>query len=163
METGVSFPWLTVALSAYGWHEARDNARLRKFLASDGHALGDPKKLPWCGDFVETCIRKALPKERLPENPYYARNWATFGVKCHPQPGAVLVYARKNGGHVGFYVGETATHYVTLGGNQSDAVTRSRIDKRRAIACRWPATFAPPVGKPLRVDAVGVKETQNEA
>ena len=41
------------------------------------------QKNPWCGDFVETCIRAALPDEPLPGalgiNPYWARNWLLFG------------------------------------------------------------------------------------
>jgi peptidoglycan hydrolase-like protein with peptidoglycan-binding domain len=40
-----------------------------KFLKSDGRAVGDPSRVPWCGDFVETCIRTALPEEVVPTNP----------------------------------------------------------------------------------------------
>lgn len=157
------FPWLTEGLRVMGWHEVEDNARLREWLKSDGPTLGDPKKLPWCGDFVETCILRSLPDESVPGNPYWARNWASWGVACEPQPGAVLVFARGNAGHVGFYVGETATHFVVLGGNQSDRVSKAKIAKSRLLACRWPETFLKPAGGRLMADGSGLGSTTNEA
>ena len=50
-------PWMTEAESALGRHEARDRSWLMDWLMRDGRSLGDPSKNPWCGDFVETCIR----------------------------------------------------------------------------------------------------------
>jgi hypothetical protein len=35
------------------------------WLKRDGRTLGDPSKNPWRGDFVQTCIRKALPNKPL--------------------------------------------------------------------------------------------------
>jgi len=67
-------------------------------------------------------------------------------------PGAVLVFERPGGGHVGFYVGEDATAYHVLGGNQGDAVTIARIAKDRCIARRWPAG-RPVIGKPVQMAA----------
>ena len=60
-------PWITEAKSALGRHEARDRSWLMDWLKRDGRSLGDPSKNPWCGDFVETCIRLALPDEPLLE------------------------------------------------------------------------------------------------
>jgi hypothetical protein len=66
-----------------------------------------------------------------------------FGVKC-PEPviSAIAVFWRgsKTGtqGHVGFVVGQDAKYLSTLGGNQSDAISVSRIDKARLLGCRWP-------------------------
>ena len=55
------------------------------WLKRDGRSLGDPGKNPWCGDFVETCIRMGLPDEpllgALGTNPYWARNWLLFGER----------------------------------------------------------------------------------
>jgi uncharacterized protein (TIGR02594 family) len=119
------------------------NPAVAKFLKSDGRTVGDPSKVPWCGDFVETCIRTALPEEAVPINPYFARNWLGFGVKC-PEPvvGAVAVFWRgsKGGtqGHVSFVVGQDAKYLSILGGNQGDAISVSRIDKARLLGCRWP-------------------------
>lgn len=141
-------PWLVEGRKVMGLHELRDNAALRAWLKSDGRGLGDPKALPWCGDYVETCIRLGLPAEPLPgavgANPYFARNWAQFGVVSPPTYGAVLVFERgPTSGHVGFCVGEATTGdaFMVLGGNQGDRVSVVPIAKSRLIACRWPATW----------------------
>jgi hypothetical protein len=42
------------------------------WLKRGGRSLGDPSKNPWCGDFVETCIRIGLPDEQL----FGALEWA---------------------------------------------------------------------------------------
>ncbi len=123
-------------------------------LKRDGRILGDPSKNPRCGDFVETRTRVALPDEpllgALGSNPYLARNWLRFGQKVPPIPGAVLVFARGPGGHVGFALGQDGTHDHVLGGNQSDAVTIARIAKFRLVAARRPATVPPRI-QPLQV------------
>ena len=58
-------PWITEAKTALGRNEVRDRSWLMDWLKRDGRSLGDPAKNPWCGDFVETCIRMALPEEPL--------------------------------------------------------------------------------------------------
>ena len=140
-------PWITEAKSALGRHEARDRSWLMDWLKRDGRSLGDPSKNPWCGDFVETCIRVALPDEpmlgALGSNPYWARNWMLFGQTVPPIIGAVLVFERGSGGHVGFAVGQDDTHFYVIGGNQSDAVTVARIAKSRLLGARWLATVPP--------------------
>jgi uncharacterized protein (TIGR02594 family) len=117
------------------------------WLKRDGRSLGDPSKNPWCGDLVETCIRVALPVEpllgALGTNPYWARNWLLFGQEVKQTPGAVLVFSRGSGGHVGFAMGQDDTHFYVLGGNQSDAVTIARIAKSRLLGARWPSTYPP--------------------
>jgi len=103
--------------------------------------LGDPAEFPWCGDLVETVFRNTLPDEVIPANPYWARNWQNFGVECEPKMHSLLVFTRGNGGHVGWYVGETETHYIVRGGNQSNRVTDSEYAKSRLISARWPRTY----------------------
>lgn len=142
-------PWITEARSALGLHDARDRFWLMDWLKRDGRSLGDPSRNPWCGDFVETCIRIALPDEpllgALGSNPYWARNWLQFGQEVSPIPGAVLVFSRGSGGHVGFALGQDDTHFHVLGGNQSDAVTVARVARSRLLGARWPATVPPRV------------------
>ena len=139
-----SLPWVDEMRSVYGWHEVRDNARLRAWLKSDGATLGNPAGLPWCGDAVETAIIRALPDEPfggdLKANPYWARNWLQFGVTCQPIYGAVAVFERGSGGHVGFVVGQDSRSWHILGGNQGDAINVTGIDKRRLLGTRWPRT-----------------------
>ena len=96
---------------------------------------------PWSGLFVAHCIGATLPEEPLPGNPLSALAWKKFGVPlAKPRLGAVCVFERKGGGHVGFYVGEDATAIHVRGGNQSDAVTQTRVLKSRLVGFRWPAT-----------------------
>ena len=60
-----------------------------------------------------------------------------------PIIGAVLIFERGTGGHVGFAVDQDDTHFFVLGGNQSDAFTIARIAKSRLLGARWPATVPP--------------------
>ena len=151
-------PWMQIARSVLGLHESRDNAALRQWLRSDGATLGDPAILPWCGDFVETCIKLALPDERFPgplgQNRYWARNWIYFGEPTQATYGAIAVFGRVGGGHVGFVVGDDETgNFAILGGNQSNAVTITRIAKNRLLegGLRWPETWPP---QPIRLPRV---------
>lgn len=160
-------PWMKEARLVMGRHETRDHGLLSRWLRSDGKTLGDPAKLPWCGDFVETCLRLALPGEEFPgplgENPYWARNWLRLGQSTPATYGAVVVFERGKGGHVGFAVGEDATALHVLGGNQSDSVTIARISKARLLGARWPASWPRPVTPTLpRMTAAGILST-NEA
>ena len=77
-------PWMLEAKKVNGLHEVSDKAALSKWLKSEGRTLGDPTKLPWCGDFVDTAMSLGLPGEPRPgplgQNPYWALNWLHFGV-----------------------------------------------------------------------------------
>lgn len=160
-------PWYELAESKMGLHERRDNGLLSRFLRSDGPTLGDPARLPWCGDFVETCIARTLPDEPLPSNPYLARNWRKFGFRLGaPSLGAVAVFwrGRRDGisGHVGFYAGEDATHIHVLGGNQRNSINVMRIGKNRLLGHYWPNTYPAPRSGVVKRAATGDVST-NEA
>ncbi len=159
-------PWIKEAKSKFGLHEVKNKAELSKWLKSDGKTLGDPSALPWCGDFAETVIRNSLPKEPFPGdlgvNPYWARNWLQFGKAVEPCYGAIAVFARNNAGHVGFLVGEDATDWYVLGGNQSDSVKISRLSKSRLLGTRWPTTYTGST-KPLpKMSAAKIPRSTNE-
>lgn len=163
----VKQPWMAEALKVKGLHERKNNGRLWAWLKSDGATVGDPALIPWCGDFVETAFKNTIGGD-VPENPYLALNWRKFGQECKPQYGAVLVFWRGSPdswqGHVGFYVGEDKTHFHVLGGNQSNAVTVSRISKARLRkrGCRWPDNY-PQNGERKKRRAWWLRETTNEA
>ena len=146
-------PWLTELQAVLGWHEVRDRVRLSAWLKSDGKTLGDPGKLPWCGDAVDTALFLALPDELRPgalgENPYWALNWALLGVPCLEFYGGIGVFKRKTtagttAGHVGILLGHSDTHYRVLGGNSGDAVASIWSAKTKCVAIRWPKTFSNP-------------------
>lgn len=120
--------------------------------------------IPWCGLAVASWIAVTLPRESLPANPLGALNWRKFGEGLvNPSLGAILVFKRPGGGHVGLYVGEDETHYHVLGGNQSNSVSITRIEKGRLETIRWPKTGSGPVGGRVRLSAKGVPMTRNEA
>jgi uncharacterized protein (TIGR02594 family) len=158
--------WIVEAEKVFGLHEVRDNAKLRAWLKSDGPTLGDPKVLPWCGDFVDTAIDLALPNEprpgKLGENPYWALNWLEFGKKVDPCLYAVAAFVRPGGGHVGFLVGQDASRYYVLGGNQANPVTIVPIDKTRFRGARWPSTVGGS-GVPLPRMTSKMAASRNEA
>lgn len=158
-------PWLAVARALIGTRETPGPAnnpkimawvpKLRAFL---GIAFsGD--SVPWCGLFVAHCVNAVgIAPVAIAVR---ASAWSAWGVRVTPCVGAVLVFERTGGGHVGFYVAEDAKAFHVLGGNQGDAVNITRIAKDRMVACRWPPGW-PINSKPNVVAASGVL-SQNEA
>lgn len=159
-------PWVVELEKVLGWHETRDRDRLSRWLRSDGKTLGDPSKLPWCGDAVDTALNLGLPQEPRPgdlgKNVYWALNWQFLGKTSPACYGAVGVFMRPGGGHVGFLVGQDSGAYMVLGGNQSDSVSRAWIDKKRCVAIRWPSTFPNPRAELPVLGRNGQPLSQNE-
>lgn len=93
--------------------------------------------IPWCGLFIAHVFQRSDIKVSI-KNPLSALEWLKWGKPCSPQPGALLIFKREGGGHVGFYVSETANAFNVLGANQSDAVNIKPISKDRLAGCRWP-------------------------
>lgn len=162
-------PWIEEMLRRKGLHENRDHSDLLAWLRSAGSAV-DPATTPWCGDAVETAILRALPDAAVPANPMASINWLKFGRRLGvPAEGAILVFWRGNPngwqGHVGFYVGEDTTHYHVLGGNQSNAITVTRIskDRLRKDGIRWPNEYPLPKGGRILAQGDKLVETTNEA
>jgi uncharacterized protein (TIGR02594 family) len=120
-------------------------------------------EIPWCGLFVAYCAHASgLP---VVKHPLWALNWNKYGnVAQVPMLGDVLTFTRNGGGHVGIYVGEDATHYHVLGGNQNNSVSVSRIAKDRLSQARRTAwKIAQPASvRVVHLAAKGVVTT-NEA
>lgn len=120
--------------------------------------------VPWCGLFVATC----LAEDSIPAAPIAvrAKAWSSWGANlaaANLVPGAVLVFKRAGGGHVGFYVGEDLTSYHVLGGNQGDRVSIMSLERGRCVARRWPNGRAV-IGKPVKMKAIaGIPLSSNEA
>ncbi|SHE79814.1 TIGR02594 family protein [Loktanella atrilutea] len=159
-----NIPWLAEAIKVKGLHEARDLTQLRRWFDKSVSWI-DPREIPWCGAFVATCHRLASPGIAIPDNPLGARNWGTFGVPCAPTLGATLTFSRPGSswsGHVGFYWGEDSTAFHVLGGNQSNAVTVTRVAKTRFLESRWPAGAPNPKTRVLLTTS-GAPLSANEA
>ena len=131
--------WLVQARSHMGLREIpgpKHNPTIVKWLVKL-KAWWQDDETPWCGTFVAHCFDAVGIK---PVKAWYrARAWSDWGVPVKPQAGAVAIFSRGGGGHVGFVVGEKATHFAVLGGNQGNAVNVTNIQKNRLIGCRWPA------------------------
>lgn len=119
--------------------------------------------IPWCGLFIGNLIATTLPKEPLLANPLGALNWKKFGIETRLCVGAILVFERKGGGHVGIYVGEDRTHFHVLGANQNNSVSITRIEKSRLVGVRWPKTGEAQVGVQVQLTATGTPLSKSEA
>ena len=157
--------WLELARSRIGIREvpgAKHNPVILGWLARL-KAWWREDETPWCGLFVADCLEESgLP---IAANWFRAKAWADYGSRLQTHllaPGAILVFARQGGGHVGFYVGEDREHYHVLGGNQSNAVSITRIAKVRCIATRWPKG-EPVIGGPVWPKVAGGAVSTNEA
>ncbi len=105
--------------------------RYARWLTSDEDA--------WCGGFIMHCLDKAgLP---FPRDYPKALSWASYGVPCPAQPGAIGVKKRVGGNHVFFIIGETPDKrfFKVLHGNAQNMVCIGDIAKADVFAIRWPA------------------------
>lgn len=161
-------PWLTEINKVWGLHEVRDNKRLSHWLRSDGETVGDPARIAWCGDAVDTAVTFALPEEPRVHNPYWARNWAKWGVPSPLVYGAILAFERGSGGHVGFLVGVNASKTLlrVRGGNQQNAINDTWIKASRLLprGSRWPSTWSASDQAPAPIlNSSGARISRNEA
>jgi uncharacterized protein (TIGR02594 family) len=134
---------LVQALKLYGTLETPGSASNPTILAWADEVGGKVEEvfladsIPWCGLFLAVVAKRA--GWELVGSPLWALSWSGWGdAKKTPELGDVLTFTRKGGGHVGIYVGEDDSAYHVLGGNQSDAVTITRIAKSRLYAARTP-------------------------
>lgn len=164
--------WLLAARALLGTREAAGGAN-NKTILGWAKMLGmkvlgiayNADSVPWCGLFVAHCLRAGGVALTGMAVGVRAKAWATWGSAIAADrlaPGAILVFDREGGGHVAFYVGEDATHYHVLGGNQGDAVTIMRLSKLRCVARRWPSGW-PVIGGPVKLAANGAPVSRNEA
>ncbi|RVU05387.1 TIGR02594 family protein [Novosphingobium umbonatum] len=159
-DDGYPLVWLEEAKRYIGLTEypgPRDNPTIIDF-ARDLDIHYDSDETPWCGLFVAHCIGSTLPDEVLPAGPLRARNWARFGQSTQPTRGAIMVFERndpaanaRGEGHVAFYIGEDATGYYVLGGNQNNSVCFAWKAKSQLIAARWPRSFPQTLAGPVHL------------
>jgi uncharacterized protein (TIGR02594 family) len=133
-------PWLTAARSSEGVVETlgpNDSKWIRRMWASlsGSWLLGQP----WCGGAMAYWMQQALVS--YPRAYYRAKAWLAWGVPIsYPAVGAVVVFERSGGGHVGLIVGlDKIGRLMVLGANQGDAVRVSAFSTDRVLGYRWPA------------------------
>ena len=138
---------LIEALKTFGAVEgagAADNPVILGWAREVGvHKTYSHDSIPWCGLWM-AMIAKRSGKPGV-DAPLWALSWADWGNPInHPELGDILTFKRNGGGHVGLYVGEDATAYHVLGGNQSDKVCITRIARSRLYRARRFYRVAPP-------------------
>lgn len=158
---------LVEALALYGEKEIAGGANspvIMGWAAEVGvAAVYTADEIPWCGLFVAVCAKRAgWP---VPAQPLWALNWSKWEADAgQPELGDVLVFAGRGRRHVGLYVGEDREAYHVLGGNQSNAVTITRIGKKRFFAARRPEwKIAEPLSRRPIVRTAQGALSENEA
>ncbi|MDI3284380.1 TIGR02594 family protein [Polyangium sp. 15x6] len=142
--------WMTIARKEEGVRETSGkaaNPRIVEYHATTTlRAKSD--EIAWCASFVNWVLKKAGYKGT---NSAAAASWVKWGSPTTARQGAITVIYNASaansslstsGNHVGFLVRETSTHYVLLGGNQSNSVKESSFAKTkwRLKAYRWPSS-----------------------
>lgn len=155
-----------IGLSFIGTKEvkgAKHNATIMSWAKEVGlEKAYSSDEIPWCGLFVAMLVKRS-GREPV-ENPLWARNWCKWAVAAdNAELGDIVVFKRGTGGHVGVYIAEDATYYHVLGGNQSDAVTITRIEKMRCIGIRRPKYNNQPASVKKYIVAASGKVSTNEA
>jgi uncharacterized protein (TIGR02594 family) len=162
--------WLTEARQLIGTREL-PGAGNNPVIMSWGNRLGarvlgiayGADSVPWCGLFAAWCVHQAGIAP--PKIAIRAKAWATWGIplslSATPPMGAIAVFERQGGGHVGFVNSVNADSSLNiLGGNQGDAVNVRRFTRDRLIALRWPA--GQPIGPAARIAATAAANTTGE-
>lgn len=141
-------PWMTVAMKEIGQREilgAQHNPRIIEYHATTTlRATTD--EVAWCASFVNWCLKQA---NIIGTNSARAASWLNWGQLTNVRGGAIAVIYNPqaanssltvSGNHVAFLVQETSTHYLLLGGNQSNQVKISSYPKSawQLKGFRWP-------------------------
>lgn len=149
------------ALKLFGTLEApgaSNNPTIVAWAKEVGGEVADVYKadsIPWCGLFMAVVAKRA--GKEIPKHPLWALSWSAFGAKSSAAAlGDALVFVRNGGGHVGLYVGEDASAFHVLGGNQSDRVCITRVARARLYAARRPLYRVQPANvRPIHLEATG--------
>lgn len=135
--------WMATARADIGTRETagrRHNPKVVRYFADCGTPHIKDDETAWCAAFVGAHLERAgVPCSKAVN----ARSYEKWGERIErPTVGCIVVLWRGSPtswqGHVGFYVGETPTHVLLLGGNQGDAVSVAKFPKRQVLSYRVP-------------------------
>lgn len=139
-------PWIEVAKSLIGTKEfpgSKSNDVITDWAKVIGGDVEDDyttDSIPWCGLFVAYCLAESGIKPV--DKPLWALNWNHFGESLKtPVFGAIISLHRTGGGHTGFVVSQDKSYWHVLGGNQSDMVSVTRINKQSKTYFNFPDGF----------------------
>lgn len=126
---GEGYPWMAVAGQELGVREypgMPNSPHVLKYFSAVGNLsklAASRDETPWCSAFVNWCMARAGYQGTRSA---LARSWMRWGRRLEtPHPGCIVVFSReKIFGHVGFYLGETSSEILVLGGNQQNPETQ---------------------------------------
>lgn len=141
-------PWMAIAMQEIGQREirgAQHNPRIIEYHAST-RLRATTDETAWCASFVNWCLLQAGVSGT---DSAAAASWLSWGQGSHSRAGAITVIYNAaaansslsvSGNHVGFLVQETGSHFILLGGNQSNQVKISSYPKSawQLKGFRWP-------------------------
>lgn len=158
--------WVGIARGDIGLREipgAPTAPKIGAWLAKLGAWWRDDET-PWCGTaaaaWMDACGIKPA------KNWFRAKAWLDWGTPIgSPVVGAVVVFDRAGGGHVGLVIGRDQTgRLLVLGGNQGNAVSIAPFDSARVIGYRWPTERLNELSAgPLPVTVAAGPSSSNEA
>jgi len=128
-----SYPKVNPVAEQYlGLHEIDNNNPLELILGID------PAKTEWCAAFVSHVLEQQ--QKPIAQFPLWSRSYLRWGEEVEQaQEGDIVIFQREGSdwqGHVGFYVEETETHIVVLGGNQDNKVGYKLYAKSNLLGIR---------------------------
>ena len=152
-EFGQELPlWLIKALNDYGIREISGKQHNERVLKIWKDAkLGGIKddETPWCSGAVSAWIERSHIKSGRTA---WARNYLNYGSELdRPLLGAIVVFERGSGGHVGFVTGitEDKKQIRVIGGNQANTVNERMFDVDRVLGYRTPDSKVSLVPPPI--------------
>lgn len=170
-------PWLSYMRALTGTKEipgARSNPLILSWVKSLGARYPQLRPnidwyrnddTPWCGLAAAEVVGECDPGFEPPIAPLAAINWNDWGVALdRVSLGAFMVFSRPGGNHIALYDGEDRTHFHIRGGNQSNSINVTRIEKGRLRknGIRWPRGYPLPTSGAVMKAAVGTV-SRNEA
>jgi uncharacterized protein (TIGR02594 family) len=140
-------PWVQKAKSYVGTREIRGPKHNPLVVAL--WSLGkvplsvNDDETPWCAAFISAVLELAGIKSARTG---WARSYLNWGQRIPgPAVGAIVVFSRGSGGHVGIVMGrDQNNNLMVLGGNQSDSVNIAPFARRRVLGYRWPPGYQKP-------------------
>lgn len=168
--------WLVAARYYDGLTEV-PGAESNPLILDMARAIGAPAWFhdddqPWCAVFqnfvlLESDVPMAIGERGDVFDRLRALTFATdlrWGIKlAGPALGAIAVFSRPEGAHVGMYLGEHGDRIRIFGGNQGNRVCATWISRTRLRGYFWPrAVPLPPLGV-IALKNDGAPASRNEA
>lgn len=135
--------WMQIASKELGQKETDPYSRVHEYFETCG-VVPDVRGTPWCRYFVNHCLKKAGWSPPLDG---MARGLLSWGDPVtDPKVGDLIILWRGTHddgvtGHVGFFVKWDGRYVYLLGGNQGDAVTEAKFDRKKIIGIRRPKSM----------------------